>query len=90
MSRSYRHSNYVKCCGDKSYKKVFNRRLRRSSKYSSPDSIPAGNAYRKLNESYDIVDYRFDSSWEEFRKWNTVDGSEEEAYAKWKRTYKSK
>lgn len=90
MSRSYRHSDYIKSCGDKSYKKIFNRRLRRSSKCSNPDSIPAGNAYKKFNESYDIVDYRFDSSWEEFRKWNTVDEPENKAYARWKRTYKSK
>lgn len=89
MSHSYRHSNYIKCCGDRSYKKIFNRRLRRSSKYSNPDFIPTGNVYKKLNKSYDLADYRFDSSWEEFRKWNQ-DEPEEETFARWKRLYKSK
>lgn len=41
-------------------KKVFNRRLRRNfvvDEYEGVSPIPDGNAYRRMNESYDIDDY---------------------------------
>lgn len=88
MSRSYRHSAWMKCAGDPSYKKLFNRKLRRCNDYKD---IPNGNAYRKMNNSWDIADYRFDCSWEDFQRWYwTEEMSKEEAKAEWKRKYWSK
>lgn len=93
MSRSYHHHlTHMPCCYDKSWKKLYNRRLRRA--FKNDLDFPNGNHYRKLNESWNIVDFRCDVSWEDFRKWNWVReryfDSEEEAYAHWKRCYGSK
>lgn len=88
MSRSYKKHNWFKCAGDTSMKKLFNRRIRRNKKYID---IPDGNAYRKLNCSWDIADYRFDGSWETFKKHNLeYFENEEEALNHWKRYYRSK
>lgn len=85
MSRSYRHSPWMKCAGDTEYKKIFNRKLRRCD---DCQDIPDGNAYKKMNNSWDIADYRFNCSWEVFRDWYWTEGmSEEEAKAEWKRKY---
>lgn len=91
MSRSYKKYNWAKCGGDSSYKKIYNRRIRRALKN---EDISSGSYYKKLNNSYNIVDYAFDASWEAFREWNWVKDkffeSEEEAYKHWKRYYGSK
>lgn len=91
MSRSYKKHNWCKCAGDSSMKKLFNRRIRRSKKF---EDIPNGNAYKKLSCSWEIADYRFDSSWQSFKEWNWTRAqffdSEEEAYAYWKAHYGSK
>lgn len=88
MSRSYKHHPYFKCAGDTSYKKLFNRWLRRTKDI---DEIPDGNAYKKMYCSWEIADYIFDASWEEFKQWyNNKDKSEEELWAEWKRLYGSK
>ena len=93
MSRSYKKHPWVKCAGDPSMKKLFNRRIRRSNKALYTD-MPNGNAYKKTNCSWDIADYRCYCSWEEFREWNWVRekyfDSEEEARAHWKKHYGSK
>lgn len=93
MSRSYKKHNWVKCAGDTKMKKVFNRRIRRNIDEKYQD-IPDGNAYRKLNCSWDIADYRFYCSWENFKEWGWVKkkyaNNEEEAKAYWKRRYGSK
>lgn len=90
MSRSYKKHPYYKI-GDPSFKKIFNRRLRRSSKIQD---IPSGKAYRKYNDIYSLCDWKVDCSWEEFREWNWVRtkyfDSEEKAYAYWKKHYGSK
>ena len=52
MSRSRKHQPLIKCAGDKSYKKIFNRRFRRKKDLD----FPSGNAYRRANESWDICD----------------------------------
>jgi len=53
MSRSYRHRPFIGiACTDKTAKKRFNRRFRRTVK----DDFPSGSAYRKYNETYDISD----------------------------------
>ena len=61
MGRSYKHTPVLKNsrAGNKA-KKISNRKIRRKTKVS-PDDIQIGksNYYRKLNESWDICDYRF-------------------------------
>lgn len=61
MSRSYKHTPVYKTtkAGNKG-KKFANRRIRRKAKIT-PDDIQIGksNYYRRLNESWDICDYRF-------------------------------
>lgn len=53
------------------FKKIFNRRLRRNfvvDEYEGVSAIPDGNAYRRMNESYDIDDYHdVGLIYEEFR-----------------------
>ena len=57
MSRSYKKHPIIQGCGDKSLKKLFNRRLRRRKQLD----YPSGNAYRreKNNNSWDICDVLF-------------------------------
>lgn len=55
MSRSRKKHPLIKCCGDKSFKKLFNRRFRRNKDLD----FPSGNAYRKTNESLEICDVLF-------------------------------
>ena len=52
MSRSRKKHPLIQCCGDKSFKKIFNRRFR----HKKDLDFPSGNAYRKTNESWDICD----------------------------------
>lgn len=91
MSRSYKKHPYYKCAPGKLTKKMCNRRIRRAFK---DDDIPSGNAYRKLNDSWELYDYIFDGSWERFKMWNWVRekffSSEEEAYNHWKKYFRSK
>lgn len=57
MSRSYKKHPIIQGCGDKTYKKLFNRRLRRKKQLD----YPSGNAYRKEhnNDSWYICDVLF-------------------------------
>lgn len=87
MSRSYKHTPIFKCAGDTSYKKLFNRWLRRTKDI---DEIPDGKAYKKMYCSWEIADYTFSCSWEQFKEWADEDKSEEELWAEWKRLYGSK
>lgn len=52
MSRSRKKHPLIKCAGDKSLKKIFNRRFR----HKKDLDFPSGNAYRKTNESWEICD----------------------------------
>lgn len=52
MSRSRKKHPLIQCCGDKSLKKMFNRRFRRNKDLD----FPSGSAYRKTNESWEICD----------------------------------
>lgn len=86
MSRSYRHHYIFKTAGDKSFKKIFNRRLRRSSKC---ENIPDGNAYRKYNNSWEIADYVYRyNDYEEYREANKEFETEEQSRKKWKKWFK--
>jgi hypothetical protein len=87
MSHSYRHNYVFKTAGDKSMKKIFNRRLRRSQKC---DNIPDGNAYRKYNNPWDIADYTY--RYDDFNHfWNVQKDyydSKEACYRDWKKWFK--
>lgn len=89
MSRSYRRSEIIKYAGDTSWKKIFNRKLRR--KYKNDLDFPNYNAYRKMNESWSIADVRTLITFEDYKDLYKDSGmTEEEMYAEWKREYKSK
>ena len=53
MSRSYRKTPIIKCCGDKKYgKRQANKKVRRSYQ----NVLWKGKQYRKLYETWDIND----------------------------------
>lgn len=88
MGKTYRKAGFIKI-GDPSFKKLFNRKLRRTTK-EDVESVPSGGAYRKMNDSWDICDAKWGVSWEEFRddylpSWY---GTEDELRSYWKRHYK--
>lgn len=67
MSRSFKKhpvGHYIK--KDTTYKKIFNRKLRRTNLL---DTLSPHNksGYKKLNESYNIDDYSGYVSWKEWR-----------------------
>lgn len=89
MSRSYKHTPVLKNsrAGNK-VKKISNRKIRRKAKVI-PDDIQIGksNYYRKLNESWDICDYRFlgEPIWREESWLNIKDNPE-----LWQKCYRRK
>ena len=92
MSRSHRKNPIVTegsfSGWSKRMKQKFNRKLRRTT---GVEDIPDGNAYRKMNESWDISDYSFRTPWLAY--WQLVKHtgiSSKEAYAEWKKMYWSK
>lgn len=86
MSRSYRKG--FQCCGDKEFKKIYNRRNRRTDILDDIDHRPS--SYKKLNCPWNISDYRSDISWEQWKEWNSpYYDSEEELWASWQR-YRTK
>jgi hypothetical protein len=88
MSRSYQKHPHGKV-GDKGYKKIYNRKLRRQKDLE----LPSGSAYKKVNSSYDICDYNCDTSIDSFFSWPWIENkfdNEEEAMAYWKAKYGSK
>lgn len=88
MSRSYKKHPHVRSGHYPKMKKVFNRKMRRCNK---TEDIPNGNAYKKMNCSWEITDYICRCSWEEFNSWKWVqDLPEGERIAEWKRRYGSK
>lgn len=88
MSRSYKKHPYFQLAGDKSFKKIFNRRIRRNK---LTDDINSGSSYKKLNDSWDICDWRTYYSWNMFKKSNIqFFDTEEECYSHWKKHFGSK
>lgn len=91
MSRSFKKHPGFQICGDKSFKKIFNRRIRRAKKL---DDIPNGGAYKKLNDSYEIADYKeIGPKWEEFYEENKLLNTPEEKgelYNMWLKWYGGK
>jgi hypothetical protein len=55
MSRSRKKHPLIQGCGDKSLKKIYNRRFR----HKKDLDFPSGNAYRKTNDSWEICDILF-------------------------------
>lgn len=87
MSRSYRHG--FQCAGDKDFKKIFNRKLRRSQ-IKNTDNLPQYSDYKKMNCPWEIADYRGSISWEEFKNWYWIrEMPEDEAWAEFQK-YRSK
>ena len=88
MSRSYRHNYVFKCAGDKSMKKMFNRRLRRRHNHMWED-MPSGNAYKRYNDSWEIADfiYRYDN-YHDYRMQHEDLESEEESRKRWAKWFK--
>lgn len=88
MSRSYKKHKWFKCENDSTWKKIFNRRLRRSNKCKN---IPQGSGYKKINCSDKICYYKIECSWANFKKRNfNYFKNEEEMYAYWKKYFGSK
>lgn len=90
MSRSYKKHPY---CGDKTNKKFGKKYANRKVRRYKGD-IANGKAYIKLYEQWNICDYGWVQSWEEFRyRWlssffETM--TEEELYKYWVTHYKCK
>lgn len=78
MSRSYRHG--FQCAGDKGYKKIFNRKIRRNNK----QELFQMGEYKKVNNSWDIADYKIPLDWDTYSDWND-DVIDEERWARYKR-----
>lgn len=55
MSHSRKKHPLIQGAGDKSLKKIFNRKIRRNKDLD----FTSGNAYRKVNESWEISDVLF-------------------------------
>lgn len=86
MSRSYKKHPIIKYAGCKDYKKIYNRKLRRTTNI---DDIPNGNAYKKMNESWNINDITSWCSWEACKRWESIENTPEE-YRWWYKTFKGK
>lgn len=90
MSRSYKKNFWTKEY-NKGSKKQASRITRRS--LNKLDAGYKGNRHKKVYCSWEISDYRFHCSWEQFRKWNWPSEefeTEEAAWAYWKSKYGSK
>ena len=106
MSRSYKKTPYF---GDKSngyMKKQFNRKLRHRNKQSDPEdesNYLQNKSYRKANESWEISDYGWIQTWEEYWQscisnwkygqscgWNEPYPDRKQEYKRWKKMYKNK
>lgn len=86
MSRSYRHNYVFKTAGDKSMKKLFNRRLRRSQRCRN---IPSGSAYKRYNNSWEIADYVYRyNNYRDYRTQHEEFESEEESRKRWAKWFK--
>lgn len=84
MSRSYRKG--MQCCCTKDFKKIYNRRLRRTDILDDIDNCPA--SYRRLNEPWEIADYR--CGFDDMDSWGWMQELTEEERIKAKNKYRSK
>ena len=65
MSRSYKKSNYCGDKKDKELKRLANHRVRQRLK-NNLDYTPKPGDYKRMFESWEICDYRWLCSWEEY------------------------
>ena len=87
MSRSFKKNVWVKD-KNKGMKRLANKRVRQAMK---KDKVDCGSHYKKHFNSYDISDFKFDCSFEEFLKWHwTRDMDIQESLAEWERMFRSK
>lgn len=96
MSRT-RRGRFI-CDSDPQTKRLFNRSIRRKSRSAlrrkDPEDyeIPNGRAYRKMNESWSIKDFKFsiEKDYEEFyRKWRWLFETDDECWSEFnKRLYR--
>ena len=104
MSRSYKKSNYCGDKKDKELKRLANHRVRQRLK-NNLDYIPKPGAFKRMFESWEICDYGWLCSWEEYwnhqcewyycdhaKRWlgNQTPPDHEEEYRTWYRYYKMK
>ena len=96
MSRSYKKRPW--CCDNSNRKemRVVANRIVRSKLKHDPNCIPSrGKSYRKLFESWDICDYKWTSTWEQYWKrelyyyyiWGGRKPDKKEAYRDWLKFY---
>lgn len=98
MSRSYKH---FPCVKDKSCSRYGKKYANRSIRHMKV--VPNGSGYKKLKESYDICDWAFYETYNEYKKWykRSVTNdillgrepeikTEKELFYEWFRTYKRK
>lgn len=83
MSRSYKKIPLVKD-KNKGSKKFANRTVRRYD-----DSIASGGGYRKIFCSYNISDFSFTETFEEYKQRNEYIGKDY-SYIEWYKLYKMK
>ena len=86
MSRSYK-KNYIVKDKNRGSKRFASKAIRRFR-----GDVPKGKAYRKVFESYDISDYAFRYTWEEYKKKRgAFSGNRGKSlYRKWYSIYKGK
>lgn len=95
MSRSYMKHPHKKAGKDSSYKKIFNRMLRRNFNPEKEDSFYffKNNNYKKKKNSYLINDFIASTSWKDFQEWEWVQRTNwtlSDKYSYWKKYYQSK
>lgn len=93
MSRSYKHYPFVKDRAScKVGKKLASARVRVYIKRGG--EIANGNAYKKLYQSWDICDYCWSETWQQYQDWFNNGCSrrnaEEPNYYDWYKAYKAK
>lgn len=85
MSRSYKKTPIVKDNkrGRKHSKRQANKKVRHSHE------VPNGKQYRKFYNPWDIYDWIYFTSFEDYKQW-CEEETEEEMYVAWKKRYKCK
>lgn len=96
MSRSYKKTPMAKVADKrpKDWKEIYNRKLRRSNKVdytdeSTWDAIPNGNSYKRMNEPYNICDYRDSATLDRWISFNPTKDMKQN-YRDWYTIYKAK
>ena len=101
MSRSYKKTPWAGDKKGKSKKRIANHKIRNWLK-QHPEEPLEGSSYKKVYETWDICDYGWVTTWEEYwkgciRSWNEWGREygkpypdEKEEYRKWLKWYRTK